>query len=171
MPQEKICPECREEYQPHIIKCAGCGVALVAPEEIKDEKKELTSEEMMKNDNAVLENPVAVREGNSGWIKELSIVLIKSDIPCVIGKEDGCGQGCCGDTNLLLVSEKDRGKAHEKIEEYCMEKHPELKAANEMISKGQCPACGSSVQADAVECPDCGLLLTIIEKDEDCPPG
>lgn len=166
MPQVKICPECREEYQPHIIKCVHCGTVLVPPEEIKEEKKELTIEEMLKYDNVSLENPVVVREGASGWIREIFVVLIKADIPCAISKEDGCGKGCCGDTKFLLVSEKDREKAHEKIEEYCMEKYPELKAANEMISKGNCPACGSPVEKDAVECPDCGLLLLIIEKDE-----
>ncbi len=145
-------------------------MALVLPEEIKDEKKELTSEEMMKYDNVSLENPVAVREGALGWIRELSVVLIKADIPFTISKEAGCGKGCCDDTNMLLVSEEDRDKAHEKIEEYCMEKHPEFKAANEMITQGKCPACGSPVEADAVECPDCGLILLIIEKDEDRQP-
>ncbi len=108
MTQVKICPECREEYQPHMVKCADCGTALVLPEEITSEKKELTSEELMKYDNAVLEHPIAVREGDSGWIKEISIVLIRSDIPCVISKEENCGKGCCSDTNLLLVSEKDK---------------------------------------------------------------
>ncbi|MDD5773451.1 MAG: hypothetical protein PHX78_08330 [bacterium] len=166
MSQIKICPECREEYQPHIIKCVHCGTILVPPEEIKDEKKELTSEEIMKFDNVVLENPVAVREGDSGWIREIFIVLVKADIPCAISQDDGCGKGCCGDKSMLLVSEKDMEKAHEKIEEYCMKKYPELKTSNEMISKGKCPACGSPVETGAVECPDCGLILLIIEKEK-----
>ena len=52
--------------------------------------------------------------------------------------------------------------AHERIEEYCMEIHPEIKDSQELISQGKCPACGCSVGADAADCPDCGLTLMIV---------
>jgi len=61
------------------------------------------------------------------------------------------------------VSSQDAEKASERIEEYCAELHPELQASREMMGRGKCPACGSPVSPDAVECPDCGLTLLIIE--------
>jgi hypothetical protein len=51
-----------------------------------------------------------------------------------------------------------------------MEIHPELRASNELISQGKCPACGSPVAAKDRECSDCGLTLLVIE-DEDQEEG
>ena len=47
-----------------------------------------------------------------------------------------------------------------------MEIHPEIKDSRELITQGKCPACGSPVGSDAVECPDCGLMLLIIEAED-----
>ena len=106
---------------------------------------------------------VAVREGSLKWMDELYNVLIDSGLPCAVHTESGCNKSCCGDTCRLVVSTQDAEKASERIEEYCMDMYPELKASNELMGDGKCPACGSPVAADAVECHDCGLTLLIIE--------
>jgi hypothetical protein len=62
-----------------------------------------------------------------------------------------------------MVSSKDAERANERIEEYYMEIHPEIRASREMMSQGKCPACGSPVNSGAAECPDCGLTLLITE--------
>ena len=64
----------------------------------------------------------------------------------------------------MLVSPENVEKANERIEEYCMEIHPEIKDSKELISQGKCPACSCAVDSDAVDCPDCGLTLLIIEE-------
>jgi hypothetical protein len=159
MTQIKICPNCTTEYFPHIELCADCGSVLLTPEEnrkMQEEKKRCMDKS--------LENSVVVREGSLNWMNELYSVLIDSSISCVVNSDAGCNKGCCGgDTYRLFVSSQDAEKANERIEEYCAELHPELQASREMMSRGKCPACGSPVSPDAVECQDCGLTLFIIE--------
>jgi len=154
----KICPDCSTEYFPHIEFCADCGSGLLPPDEIKkmqEEKKQCMDKS--------LGDAVVVREGSSKWMDELYSVLVESNIACAVNSDAGCKKGCCGDTYRLLVSSQDAEKASERIEEYCAEIHPELRASREMMSLGKCPACGSPVSPDAVECRDCGLTLVIID--------
>lgn len=158
MMQTKICPDCGAEYFAHIENCADCGTALLLPEE-----RAKAQEEKKRCMDTTSENSVIVREGSLNWMDELSEVLINSGIPCVVKANDGCGKGCCGDTHHLMVSSEYAEKAIERIAVYYMELHPELKDSNEMINQGKCPACGYAAGADAVECPDCGLTLLIIE--------
>lgn len=159
MSRIKICPECSAEYFSHIERCADCGSVLLTPEE-----KERMLEEKKRCKEKSLRESVAVREGSLDWMNELYNVLIDSNISCVVHTDDGCNKGCCGDTCRLLVSSRDAEKANECIEEYCAELHPELKASREMMSDGKCPACGSPVNPEAVECKDCGLILVIDEE-------
>ena len=65
----------------------------------------------------------------------------------------------------MIVSTEDLERAQERVAEYYMEIHPELRASNELVSQGKCPACGSAVGADDNECSDCGLTLVIIEEE------
>ena len=158
MKQIKICPDCATEYFPHIQNCADCGALLLSPEENRKAQEE--KERCMKE---TLEDRSVVREGDLNWLRELYTVLIDSGIPCVIHADPGCSKKGCGITNQLLVSAQDVEKARERIEKYYAEIHPEIQASKELVSKGKCPACASPVGPDAVECPDCGLTLLIIE--------
>jgi hypothetical protein len=158
MSQIKICPECSTEYFSHVQNCADCGAVLLLPEEnvkVQQERKQCMEK--------AFENPVVVREGSPKWMDELYNNLIDSGIPCGVNTESGCKKSCCGDTYRLVVSAQDAEKAHLCIEEYCREVHPELKVSHEWMGEGKCPACGTPVAADAVECHDCGLTLLIIE--------
>ena len=161
MSEIKICPKCLTEYFPHIEYCADCGALLVSPEEHtmeKEAKKRCADKE--------LEDRVAVRVGGLKWIDELFNVLIDSGIPCVVNADERCKKGGCGGTYRLLVLPENAAKANERIEEYCMEIHPEIKASRELITQGKCPACGCLVGSDAVECPECGLTLLIVEEED-----
>lgn len=160
MKPNKICPDCKAEYFPHIEKCADCGTKLLLPEEYRN-----ALEEKRRIAEKAVENMVVVREGDLDWIRELREVLIDAGIPCSVYTEANCKKGCCGDKCQLVVSADDLEKAQERIEEYFMEVNPELRRSNELIKEGKCPACGSSVGADVRECPDCGLILFIVEKE------
>ncbi len=159
MQQIKICPDCSTEYFSHVQNCADCGAKLLWPEQYKraqEEKKELMEK--------AVDNAVVVRQGDLKWMNELYNVVIDSGIPCAVHTDDGCKKGCCGDTCYLVVSPEDAQRAHQRIEEYFGEVHPEIRASNELVNQGKCPACGSPVDTDAVDCPDCGLTLLIIEE-------
>lgn len=160
MNRNKICPDCEIEYLPHIERCADCGAMLLLREEHRaeqEEKKRLMAK--------AIENAAVVREGDLKWLGKLYNVLIDAGIPCAIISDAGCNKGSCGNKCRLMVSAEDLERARERIEEYHMEIDPELRAANELISQGKCPACGSTVGADDNECSDCGLTLVIIEKE------
>jgi len=153
----KICPDCSTEYFSHITNCADCGTALLLPEEnrnLQEERKRCKEE--------ILANPVVIREGDLDWLNELYNLLIDASVPCVI-HVDRCKKGCGTHPHQLLVSEPDAAKANELIEEHFMRLHPEMQASKEIRDGGGCPACGSPVSSDTVECPDCGLRLLIIE--------
>lgn len=159
MDQNKICPNCKVEYLSHIEKCADCGAVLLSPEEnrqTQEEKKRLMAE--------AIENSVVVREGDLKWLGELYKALIDSGISCTVTPDAGCNKGCRPKC-LLVVSSEDFERAQERIAEYFMEIHPELRASSELISQGRCPACGSPVGTNDKECSDCGLKLVIIEEE------
>lgn len=157
----KICPDCHTEYLPHVRKCADCGADLLLPEEHRkaQEGKKRIAEK-------AVEDRVVVREGDLGWLSELREVLVHAGIPCTVQSEVSCRKGCCGDACQLVVSSDDRERAQARIEEYFMTMNPELRTSNELIKVGKCPACGSPVGTDVRECPDCGLILLIIEEEE-----
>ncbi len=162
MNRNKICPECATEYLPHVEKCADCDAVLLLHEEyrsVQEERKRLTEK--------AIRNAVVVREGDLKWLDELCNVLIDAGIPCIVTSDTSCNKGCCGDKWRLIVSKEDVERAKERIEEYFMEMHPEIRASNELASQGKCPACGSPVIAGANDCPDCGLKLVIIEEENE----
>ncbi|MEK6635076.1 MAG: hypothetical protein AABY38_01855, partial [Planctomycetota bacterium] len=96
-------------------------------------------------------------------IRELSDLLSRNGISSKIALAPGCSTGKCGCRYLLLTTKTDARTAHDCIEEYHIQKHPEIKTSREWETEGKCPACGYCVSPDTKECPDCGLLL-IIEK-------
>jgi hypothetical protein len=160
MNRNKICPECKVEYLPHIEKCADCGAVLLSHEEYKqaqEEKKRLMAK--------AVENTAVVREGDLKWLGKLYNVLIDAGIPCSVISGAGCNKGCRGNKCELVVSAEDLERARERIEEYYMEIDPEFRAASELINQGKCPACGSPVGAGENVCADCGLTLAIVEEE------
>ena len=160
MNRNKICPDCEIEYLPHIEKCADCGAVLLLHEEhrqAQEEKKRLMAK--------AIEKAAVVREGDLKWLGKLYDVLIDAGIPCTVISDAGCKKGCCSNKCQLIVSTEDLERAQERVAEYYMEIHPELRASNELISQGKCPACGSPVGAGDNECSDCGLTLVIIEEE------
>jgi hypothetical protein len=160
MNRNKICPDCEIEYLPHIEKCADCDAVLLFHEEhrqAQEEKKRLMAK--------AIEKVAVVREGDLKWLCKLYDVLIDAGIPCTVISDAGCKKGCCSNKCQLIVSTEDLERAQERVAEYYMEIHPELRASNELISQGRCPACGSPVGAGDNECSDCGLTLVIIEEE------
>jgi len=153
----KTCPECGAEYLPHIVKCADCNEIVLSAEECMK-----AQEERKRIEETAVDNSVKVLEGDLSWMSELRTVLLDAGIPCSLHSDAGCRKGCCGDTVQLKVSPQDLERSQKAIEEYLMELDPDLRMVKEMLGKGKCPACGSSIGRDARECQDCGLPLIIV---------
>ncbi len=158
MEQIKICPDCACEYYAYVKSCADCGADLLTQEE-----NSRLQEERQRCREQALRDQVVVREGDLRWMRELYTVLIDAGIPCSVNTGEGCTKSCGGDTHQLMVSSFDAEKAQKRIEAYYTEIHPELQASQEMSRQGKCPACASPVSSDTAQCPDCGLILLIIE--------
>ncbi|MBI5075729.1 MAG: hypothetical protein HZB62_11280 [Nitrospirae bacterium] len=157
----KMCPDCGAEYQPHIEKCADCGVVLLLPEELAK-----AQEERERTEETAVDNSMKVMEGDLSWMSELRTVLLDAGIPCMLHSDAGCRKGCCGNTVQLKVSLEDLERSQQTIEEYLMELDPDLRIAKEMFGKGKCPACGSPIGHDSRECQDCGLPLIIVGEED-----
>ncbi|MBI5100941.1 MAG: hypothetical protein HZB33_03805 [Nitrospirae bacterium] len=160
MGQNKICPNCKTEYYPHIEICADCGAGLLLSEEFsraEAEKKRLGEK--------APENTVMVLDGELDWMRELHAVLIDAGIPGAVQSNSDCRKGCCGTKCRLVVSPDDLARAQDRIQEYFMEISPELRVSHDLLMQGKCPACGSPVGADARDCADCGLSLVIVEEE------
>ena len=160
MNRNKICPHCETEYLPHIDKCADCSAILILHEEhrrAQEERKRLMAQ--------AIENSVVVRKGDLKWLGELRTVLIDTGIPCAIISDCAYNKSCCGDTCQLLVSAEDLERAQERIEKYFIEIYPEIQTSNELINQGKCPACGSPVGDTDNQCSDCGLMLVVVEEE------
>ena len=162
MKLNKICPDCGAEYLPQIEKCSDCGTALLFPSELGKAQEE--KERLMEK---AVEKEAVVREGDLDWLSELRTVLIDAGIPSTVHCDPGCKKDCHGDQCRLVVSPEDLERAQASIEEYFMEINPELRASNELIREGKCPACGHPVGQNDRECPDCGLPLIIDEEEEE----
>lgn len=160
MNRNKICFDCGVEYLPHVEKCADCGAVLMLHEEYE---KALGEKERLRGQT--VDSAVAVREGDLSWMSELRSVLIDSGIPCTVRTESVCRKGC-RDRYYLFVSRDDAERAQQRIEEYFAEMHPEIRASQDLLGEGKCPACGSPVGDKDRACPDCGLMLVIEEEEE-----
>ena len=112
-----------------------------------------------------IENSVVVRKGDLKWLGELRTILIDTGIPCAIISDAACNKSCCGNTCQLIVSTEDLERAQERIEEYFMEMHPEIRTSKELINQGKCPACGSPVSDGDNQCSDCGLMFVVIQEE------
>ncbi len=106
---------------------------------------------------------VAIKEETQEWVKELADMLSENGIPSRLMLAPGCSAGTCGCKFRLLVAKEDVQVALDRIDEYYMTVHPELRESQEWAEQDRCPACGHHVGKDAKECSDCGLLLIIDE--------
>jgi hypothetical protein len=106
---------------------------------------------------------VAIKEETQEWSKELADMLSENGIPSRLTLAPGCSAGTCGCKFRLLVTKENVQEALDRIDEYYMTVHPELRESQEWADQDRCPACGHHVGKDAKECTDCGLLLIIDE--------
>ncbi|MBE9504912.1 MAG: hypothetical protein IME96_12130 [Proteobacteria bacterium] len=151
----KLCPQCGAEYFAHITECAECKVPLQRPEELERARAEFVSE--------VGEDAAPLMEGKMAELKELRRLLEKEGIKTYINHASGCKPGGCNSTSLLFVAKSNAEAAVSFLQKHFAHNNPEPSGHEEDISEDQCPACGFHAGVDAMECPDCGLVLAFNE--------
>ncbi len=148
----KHCPECQEDYMPHVDVCADCGAALVT-----------------RDDEAVPAGDVAPSLPPGDYRPLLHVDRVAGLDPLVArlaaaqvpARVDVSARGQGFD---LKVREEERERALELLgdvlgdvaaDEAALSRHFDA----ERGGYAACPACESALPAGAAECPECGLLL------------
>jgi predicted amidophosphoribosyltransferase len=148
----RYCPDCGEEYQPHMTRCIDCGSAL--KEKLDGESMEYAAPPEREPESSLPPGDYGrVAAGLSAQVVEpLVRVFVEAGIPV---KVESIGYGLC-----LSVRGEDRSAVVAILErEGVIPIQPEATTPAVAAEGGPCPACGSNLEPGTVECPECGLLL------------
>jgi len=150
----KHCPECREDYMPHIELCADCGGVLVA----RDDEAPLESEAAAESPLPAGDYRLLLASDHAAGLDPLVARLARAGVPAkVTVSRRGTGFE-------LRVRDEERARAVELLHdvvgdtaaaEAALERHFDAERGGYAL----CPACESSLPAGAKECAECGLLL------------
>ena len=156
----KMCPECHEEYTLAATRCADCDVYLVDGSEFAVEEEELESFPPASELECVRVAPLP-------WIRALSEALQQGGVVHRVepGSADAAPEGqrpeVFGDVQLfgLYVRIEHFPAAREIDVSIAAQVLPEEAPSVEEGEEETCPACGTGLAVDVIECPDCGLRL------------
>lgn len=148
----RYCPDCGEEYQPHMTHCIDCGSVL---------------QERLDGDSPVFVAPPepepapALPPGEYGrvagdlsaqTVEPLVKLFVAAGIPV---KVESIGYGLC-----LSARQEDRPAVVAILErEGVIPKQSDEPAPVVAAAGGPCPACGTHISPGTFECLECGLLL------------
>ena len=168
-PDLKYCPNCNDEYMPHIEKCAACAVLLISGRQVvelaaaHEQKLAARAVELTADDEIV-----AIRRGPLADMKHLESLLQRERISTLIaGDESSCTKGCCPSSFFLQVRSDDVAEAMAVLAEdfrraTALDHHDTAgidKVYDPTAALASCPACGCTFSTSSTVCPDCGLQL------------
>lgn len=157
----RMCPACRGEYTPQASRCVDCDVELVWADEWSEPAGEAPRALPPVGELA------CVRVAPLAWIRALSEALQERGVahrvePArVEDAPEGQRPQVFGAAQLFGLWVPDEGLEEAAgldgriAARLLPEEAPPLAEDDEEA----CPACGATLAADAVECPDCGLAF------------
>jgi len=156
----KLCPACRSEYTLVTTHCADCGAELVHGDALAAEEEAVEAFPPASELECVRVAPLA-------WIRALSEGLQQRGVAHRVeparaeDAPDGQRPDVFGDAQLfgLYVQDDQLPPAREVDASIAAQLLPEEAPALAEGEEETCPACGTALSADAIECPDCGLGL------------
>ena len=158
----RYCPDCGEEYQPHMTKCVECGGVLQDMREghVPETPPAPEIEPTLPPGEYVL-----VADGLSRELVETVVRrLVEARIPVKVGtRGHGLNVSARDEDRAAVVAALERAGA--------IPEQPEAGAPAVATDGGPCPACGTSVPAGTVECPECGLRLSAACENCGADPG
>lgn len=154
-----FCPRCRSEYRAGFARCGLCDVDLVDALPPEDA---FSSPEAMARALADKELE-ALLVGSHVELSKAQRFLAAQHVASIIaGEPEQRAEGGLHARFFLMVAAADIERARTVFQERWREgalAQGLLVGDAATVAEGTCPACGTSVPADAGECPDCGLFL------------
>jgi hypothetical protein len=156
-PHYQYCPVCRSEYTRIATRCIDCDVDLVDADALPDEEELQTLPPASELE--------CVRVAPMAWIRALSGALQRGGVAHRVepataeNAPEGQRPDVFGDVQLfgLYVESEDAPPARELDGTIAAQLLPEEAPPLGEGEEEACPACGTALAADAIECPDCGL--------------
>ena len=153
----QVCPSCQEEFTLAVFECVHCGVALVSPDMIAPAPEP--------EDFPEVDALECVRVGPLPWTRAISSGLTEAGIAHRVEpdsrteEEGGVNPERFG--GAALYGTWVRPEDLEAARALDQETFAVFEAEAAPVSEGSeaCPACEAPLAADALECPDCGLVF------------
>jgi len=154
----KFCPVCRSEYTQIATRCLDCDVDLVDADALPAEGEEIEAFPPASELECVRVAPIH-------WIRALSGALQQGGVAHRVepatteDAPEGQRPDVFGDAQLfgLYVESAQAPPARELDGTIAARLLPEEAPALAEGEEEACPACGTALTPDAIECPDCGL--------------
>jgi hypothetical protein len=154
----RFCPVCRSEYTRVATRCLDCDVDLVEADELPPEGEQAEAFPPASELECVRVAPI-------DWIRALSGALQQGGVPHRVEPAsageapEGQRPDVFGDAQLfgLYVECEQVPPAREVDALIAARLLPEEAPALAEGEEETCPACGTALTPDAIECPDCGL--------------
>ena len=144
------CPDCGEEFQPHVVQCSDCGAPLESVFEgdpLLEQRAEATGAAPAPAELALL-----VRGLTPGEADQAAQHLAAAGIPIRLALDrDGLRLGVAREQ--LVPARSILGRAG------VLPEQPDAAEGAVAEEGGPCPACGDHVAPGTAECAGCGLQL------------
>jgi len=154
----QFCPICRSEYTRVATRCVDCDVDLVEADALPAEEEVLQTFPPASELECVRVAPIE-------WIRALSGALQQGGVAHRVepatakNAPEGQRPDVFGDAQLFgLYVESEQAPPTRKLDGTIAARLlPEEAPALDEGEEEACPACGTALTPDAIECPDCGL--------------
>ena len=150
--EDRICPNCDEEFQATIEICLDCGTATVPRSAAPIREEGPVTRQGLEPGEEAFSLRTADYDWASHLVEKLDTAGLRSTL---IGDKS-----CCPPRFTVFVPASDLERAGQIDRELYLERVPD--AAGDLPADGDdetCPACGSKVAPKAAECGECGLGL------------
>jgi uncharacterized OB-fold protein len=167
----KTCPQCGDEFVPHVEICPDCRVPLRAASESPTVNPEArATREVALADAIVLRTSV-----NPSELRPLAEALVAAGIACAIDTHPpgggitsnarrGAGRGAALGIQLAVyVDARDQQAASHVADAWLREQIPDGENAAAPGLIDACPGCGEPLAPDAASCASCGLEFPPLE--------
>jgi predicted amidophosphoribosyltransferase len=145
----RYCPECREEFQPHVVTCSDCGGPLEDRDDTETAQSPAGPDE--EPEDAAIPGAVPVFDtADTGDVHAAADALAGAAVPFDV---KGSRRGL-----QVRVAAEDRERARSVLATAGLV-GPDDGSPAVALTGGACPACGAQVAPGAESCPECDLQL------------